>query len=148
MIRYRLFFQLNPVSSKTVPPSKNQNQTTLTQQVYRITLLIWAAVWAGVSACLYVTVYFLNLTFQILVDWFRTFAYLMVENDRRAIRNRGKIGFTVQKSIESGDCNIVQGIFDQKEGEFYDARVIKAGSVDEKIKEAHGYGRKEVALWI
>lgn len=113
-----------------------------------LTLLIWAAVWAGVSACLYVTVYFLNLTFQILVNWFRTFAYLMVENDRRAIRNREKIGFTLQKSIANEDFNFVQGIFDQKAGEVYDTRVIKAGSVDEKIKEAHSYGRKEVALWI
>ena len=114
-----------------------------------LSLLIWAAVWAGVSACLYVTVYFLNLTFQILVDWFRTFAYLMVENDRRAIRNRDKICFTkMQEDIENGDYNVVQGIFDQKEGEVYDARVIKAGSVDNKIKEAHSYGRKEVALWI
>ena len=116
-----------------------------------LSLLIWAAVWAGVSACLYVTVYFLNLTFQILVDWFRTFAYLMVENDRRAIGNRKNIGFSVmdlQNSIANRDYNVVQGIYDQKAGEVYDARVIKAGSVDEKIKEAHGYGRKEVALWI
>jgi len=112
-----------------------------------LTLLIWAAVWAGVSACLYVTVYFLNLTFQILVDWFRTFAYLMVENDRRAIRNRDKIFFTVQEDIENEDYNIVQGVLDQKAGEIYDARVIKAGYVDEKIKEVHSYGRKKVALW-
>jgi hypothetical protein len=54
----------------------------------------------------------------------------------------------VQKYIESGDCNIVQGIFDQKEGEVYDARIIKAGSVDNKIKEAHGYSRKELVVWI
>jgi hypothetical protein len=132
-----------------------------------LSLLIWAAVWAGVSACLYVTVYFLNLTFQILVDWFRTFAYLMVENDRRAIRDRDKIFFSatqLKKAIANddfnvvhlnfnslqakGEFNVIQGIFDQKAGEIYDARVIKAGSVDEKIKEAHSYGRKEVALWI
>ncbi|EDX72483.1 hypothetical protein MC7420_3555 [Coleofasciculus chthonoplastes PCC 7420] len=54
----------------------------------------------------------------------------------------------MQKSIANEDFNFVQGIFDQKAGEVYDARVIKAGSVDEKIKEAHSYGRKEVALWI
>jgi len=104
--------------------------------------------WSGFFDGFYVTVYFLNLSFQILVDRFRKFYYLIVENERRPIKNREKIGFTLQKAIESGDCNIVQGIFDQKAGEVYDTRVIKAGSVDEKIKEAHSYGRKEVALWI
>ena len=110
----------------------------------------------------YVTVYFCHLTLQILVDWFKKFAYLMVENDRRAIRDREKIAFTLKKAIANddfnrvklpflhakGEFNVIQGIFDQKEGEVYDARVIKAGSVDNKIKEAHSYGRKEVALWI
>jgi len=112
-----------------------------------LTLSILVAAWAGVAAYLYVTVYFLDLTFKILANWFRTFARLMVKNDHRPIKDRDKIGFTVQKAIESGDCNIVQGIFDQKAGEVYDARVIKAGSVDENIKEAHSDGKKEVVLW-
>jgi hypothetical protein len=41
----------------------------------------WSSVWDGVSAGIYVRVYFVNLTLQILVNWFRQFADLMVESD-------------------------------------------------------------------
>lgn len=111
------------------------------------TILIWAAVWAGVSAGIYATVYFVNLTAQIIYEWFRKFAYLLVQNDRRSFENREYVAFTVQQAMKSGDYNVVEGIFDNKNQKVYDARVIQAGSVDAKIKEAHSYGRKEVAFW-
>ena len=112
-----------------------------------LTILIWTAVWAGVSCGIYATVYFANLTAQIIYEWFRKFAYLLVENDRRSFENRDYVAFTVQKAMASGDYNVVEGIFDNKKQKIYDARVIQADSVDYKIKQAHSNGRKEVAFW-
>lgn len=110
-------------------------------------ILIWAAVWAGVSAGIYATVYFANLTAQIIYEWFRKFAYLLVENDRRSFLNREYVAFTVQQAMASGDYNVVEGIFDNKNQKIYDARVMQADSVDIKIKQAHSNGKKEVAFW-
>jgi len=110
------------------------------------TILIWAAVWAGVSAGIYATVYFANLTAQIILSWFRNFAYLLVENDRRSFENREYVAFTVQQAMASGDYNVVEGIFDNKKGEVYKAQVNRASSIDLKIKQAHRNG-KEVAFW-
>ena len=112
-----------------------------------LTILTWAAVWAGVSAGIYATVYFANLTAQIILSWFRNFAYLLVENDRRSFENREYVAFTVQQAMASGDYNVVEGIFDNNNQKVYDARVIQAGSVDLRIKQAHSNGRKEVAFW-
>jgi len=112
-----------------------------------LSILIWTAVWAGVSLGIYATVYFSNLTFQIVHKWFLNFSYLMVANDRRSSENRENIAFTVQKAMQSGDYNIVQGIFDNRTGDVRDARVIQAGSVDTTIKQAHSNGRKEVVFW-
>ena len=111
------------------------------------TILIWTAVWAGVSAGIYATVYFANLTAQIIYEWFRKFAYLLVENDRRSFQNREYVAFTVQQAMASGDYNVVEGIFDNKNQKIYDARVMQADSVDIKIKQAHSNGKKEVAFW-
>ncbi|XZN92134.1 MAG: hypothetical protein ACM65M_04580 [Microcoleus sp.] len=111
------------------------------------TILIWTAVWAGVSAGIYATVYFANLTAQIIYEWFRKFAYLLVENDRRYFQNREYVAFTVQQAMATGDYNVVEGIFDNKNQKIYDARVIRSDSVDTTIKQAHSYGRKEVAFW-
>lgn len=114
-----------------------------------LTMLIWAAVWAGVAAGIYTVVYFADLTAQIVLRWFRNFAYLLVENDRRSFQNREYVAFTVQQAMASGDYNVVEGIFDNKNKKLYDesVRVMKASSVDSRIKEAHSYGRKEVAFW-
>lgn len=112
-----------------------------------LSILIWTAVWAGVSAGIYAVVYFANLTAQIIYEWFRNFAYLLVQNDRRSFQNREYVAFTVQQAMASGDYNVVEGIFDNKNQKVYDAKVMKAGSVDATIKQAHSYGRKEVAFW-
>lgn len=112
-----------------------------------LSILIWTAVWAGVSAGIFTVVYFANLTAQIIYEWFRKFAYLLVQNDRRSLQNREYVAFTVQQAMASGDYNVVEGIFDNKNQKVYDAQVMKAGSVDYKIKQAHSYGRKEVAFW-
>lgn len=112
-----------------------------------LTLLLWAAVWAGVSAGIYVTVYFANLTFEIIIGWFKKFAYLLVENDRRAMENREYVAFTLKTAMQNKDYNVVQGIFDNKNQKVHDARIIKASSVDMTIKQAHSYGLKEVAFW-
>jgi hypothetical protein len=107
-----------------------------------LTVLTWAAVWAVVSATTYFTVTFILLTIDQIIDWFTKYAYL------RASSYKNSIGFTVQRAINSRRCNIVQGVLNQKTGEMDDFRVIEADSVDEKIKQAHSYGRQEVALWI
>lgn len=113
-----------------------------------VTILIWTAVWAGVSAGIYATVYFANLTFQIVFNWFRQFAYLMVANDRRVpIKNRDHIAATIANKVEDGDFNIVAVDFNQKTGKVETAKVHKAGSIDDRIKQAHDHGKKEVAIW-
>ena len=111
------------------------------------TPILLAAIWAGVAAGIYVVVYFADLTFGIISGWFKNFAYLLVENDRRAMENREYLAFTIKTAMATKDYNIVQGIFDTKNQKIYDARAIKTDSIDSKIKEVHSYGRKEVALW-
>lgn len=104
--------------------------------------------WARIFATgLYVTVYFADLNAHILLSWFRNFDYLLVKNDRRSFQDREYLAFTVLKDIDSGSCQIVQGIFDNKSQKIYDARVIQAGSVDPIIKQTHRNGYKKIAFW-
>ncbi len=117
-----------------------------------VTVLTWAVVWAVVSASIYTVVYFANLTFEIIYNWFRGFAYLLVANDRRALANREGVAFTaldtrIKDAIQNKDCNIVQGVFDNRTGKIIGSRVMKASSLDPTIKEAHNYGRKEIAFY-
>jgi hypothetical protein len=101
--------------------------------------------WSGISAGIYAKVYFVNLTLQILVNWFRQFADLMVESDRRDIKDRDYLGFTMLKQTESEDYQVVQGIFAQKDGKVYDARVIVASSVDSQILKDRDFGNRTYA---
>ncbi|WP_449417511.1 hypothetical protein [Phormidium nigroviride] len=117
-----------------------------------LTILTWAVVWAVVSATTYTVVYFANLTFEIIYQWFRGFAYLLVANDTRPLANREGIGFTalnnkIKGAIQSNDCNIVQGVFDNRTGKIISTKVMKASSFDSTINEAHNYGRKEIAFY-
>ncbi|MEG3860755.1 hypothetical protein [Microcoleus sp. herbarium12] len=97
-------------------------------------ILLRAAVSAGVSAGIYVTVYFADLTAQIILSWFRNFAYLLVENDRRSFQETEYVGFVICQPMDSGGYKIFQGIFDTKNSRIYDARVIQANSVAPTIK--------------
>jgi hypothetical protein len=113
-----------------------------------LSILIWTVVWAGVSAGIYAIVYFANLTFQIVFNWFRQFAYLITANDRRIpIRNRNDLSATVFRHLQNDDYNVVTVNYNQRTGEVEDAKVMQAGSVDSDILQAHNYGRKEVAIW-
>lgn len=99
----------------------------------------WDAVWPKV--------YFALLTISSLVSWFRQFADLMIESDRRDIKDRDYLGFTVLKQTKSEDYPVVQGIFAQKDSKVYDARVIEASSIDSQILKAHDSGKKELVFW-
>lgn len=99
----------------------------------------WRGVWPKV--------YFALLTVSSLVSWFRQFANLMVESDRREIKDRDYLGFTLLKKTESENYQVVQGIFAQKDSKVYDARVIEASSVDAEILKAHDFGKKELVFW-
>ncbi|HIK12892.1 MAG TPA: hypothetical protein IGS52_21975 [Oscillatoriaceae cyanobacterium M33_DOE_052] len=110
-----------------------------------LSMLLWAAVWAGVAAGIYVTVYFVDLTLEIIASWFRRFAHLIVQNDRRAIGDRDYLAFTVKQAINTGNYKIAQGIFNTRTEEIYDARAIEAGSLDSKIQSEHRF--KEVVIW-
>jgi len=110
-----------------------------------LTLLLWAAVWAGVNAGIYVGLHFFCLTLEILANWFKKFAYLIVENDRRSLKNREYLAFTVKQAIDDGNYKIAQGVFNTKTEEVHDARGIEADSVDSKIRNAHLFN--EVAFW-
>jgi len=117
-----------------------------------LSILTWAAVWAVVSASIYTTVSFAKLTFEIVYQWFSDFAYLLVANDRRALANREAVAFTalntkIKDAMQSDDCNIVQGVFNNRTGKIIGTRVMKASSLDPAIKEAHNYGRKEIAFY-
>lgn len=103
-----------------------------------VTILTWAAVWAALSFTTYITVTFILLTLDEVVNWFRKNAYLMVGND---------IAFTVQRAIANKECNVIQGVFSQNTGQIKEARVINASNVDSGILRAHDYGRKEVAIY-
>lgn len=99
----------------------------------------WIALWPKV--------YFVNLTLQILANWFRQFADLMVESERRDIKDRDYLGFTLLKQTESENYQFVQGIFAQKDSKVYKARVIEASSVDSQILKAHDFGKNELIIW-
>ena len=103
-----------------------------------LSLLIWTAVWAGVSAGVYVIVYFANLTFQIIAGWFQQFAYLMGAYD---------VGFTVRRAMADGNAVYVQGMFNTSNDKVKQARVIKASTVDSEVQRFHDHGRKEVAIY-
>jgi len=92
-------------------------------------------------------VYFAHLTVKIIIGWFKKFDHLLVENDPRSFQDRDYLAFTIWKDIDSGSYKIVLGIFDNKNQKVCDARVIQAGSIDPKIKQAHSNGRVEVAIW-
>ena len=92
-------------------------------------------------------VYFANLTAQIIYEWFRKFAHLLVENDLRSFQDREYVAFTVWEDMDSSDYKIVLGIFDNRNQKVYDARVIQADSVDLRIKQAHSDGEKKIAFW-
>lgn len=100
----------------------------------------WSALWPT-------KVYFAHLSLSSLVSWFRQFAYLMVESDRRDIKDRDYLGFTLLKQTKSKNYQFVQGIFAQKDSKVYDARVIEASSVDSEILKAHDFGKKELVFW-
>ncbi|MFP5272057.1 hypothetical protein [Coleofasciculus sp.] len=110
-----------------------------------LSLLLWAAVWAGVNAGIYVGVYFASLTLEKLAYWFKKFAYLIIENDRRNLKDREYLAFTVKQAIDTGNYKYAQGIFNTQKEEIHDARGIEAGSVDLKIRNAHLFN--EVAFW-
>ncbi|KPQ39237.1 MAG: hypothetical protein HLUCCO16_08905 [Phormidium sp. OSCR] len=103
-----------------------------------VTILTWAAVWAAVSIAGYVTITFILLSLDEIVNWFRKNAYVVAGND---------LGFTVQRAIASGECNVIQGVFSQDSGQIKKHRVIKASNVDSDLLQAHDYGRKEVAIY-
>ena len=92
-------------------------------------------------------VYFANLTTQIIFSWFKNFAHLVVANDPRSFQDREYLAVTVWKDIGTETYKIIQVIFDNKNQIIYDARVIKADSVDSVIKQTHSDGKIEIALW-
>lgn len=110
-----------------------------------LSILIWTAVWAAVSAGIYVTVSFANLTLKILAEWFRRFAYLIVQNDRRSLRDRECLAFTVKQALSSGEYKIAQGIFNNQTETIEDARVVNASSLDWNIQSEHM--GKDVVFW-
>lgn len=113
-----------------------------------LSILIWTAVWAGVSAGIYAIAYFTDLTLQIVFNWFRKFAYLIVENDRSIpIKNRNHLAATIKSELANDNVGYVCVNFNQRTGEVEDAKVMEAGSIDDRIKQVHDYGRKEVAIW-
>lgn len=93
------------------------------------------------------SVYFADLTVEIIRTWFKKFAHLLVENDPRSFQDREYLAVTVWKDIGTETYQIIQVIFDNKNQTIYDARVIKADSVDSVIKQAHSDGKIEIALW-
>lgn len=106
-------------------------------------ILMWTAVMAGVAAGIYTTVYFIDLTVSILYQWFQNFAYLIVNNDRRSLRNREYLRATIKNALDSGEY--AQIIFNNQTEDIHDARYIKTQRVDPEIREAHRY--REVAFW-
>jgi hypothetical protein len=78
------------------------------------------------------------LTMDVLIEWFR---------DRLAqvLGNPKKLNVTVTDALESGNVSYIQGIFDTEEEAFTEARRIKAGEVDDDVRQAHS--RHPVAIW-
>ncbi|NES72373.1 MAG: hypothetical protein F6K24_47855, partial [Okeania sp. SIO2D1] len=113
-----------------------------------LSILIWTAVWTQVAAGAYTIVYFIDLTFQIVFNWFRKIGDLIAANDRRIpIKYRNHLAATVRRELENNNVGFVTVDFNQTTGEVENAEVMEASSVDSTIEQAHDYGGKEVAIW-
>ncbi|NES65446.1 MAG: hypothetical protein F6K24_09380 [Okeania sp. SIO2D1] len=108
----------------------------------------WGVVWTQVAAGIYTIVYFANLTFQIVFNWFKQFAYLIAANNHRIpIINRNHLAATVCRNLDNNNVCLITVDFNQTTGEVENAEVMRASSVDSTIEQAHDYGRKEIAIW-
>jgi hypothetical protein len=88
-----------------------------------ITLIVAAAMMAGVVVIAY-------LTYNFIVNWFR---------NRSAIQEQDKdnIAFTIKENLQSGNYTVVQGIFNRRTEELVDSQVIETKELDNKMSEIH-----------
>jgi hypothetical protein len=88
-----------------------------------ITLIVAAAMMAGVVVIAY-------LTYNFIVNWFR---------NRSAIQEQDKdnIAFTIKENLQSGNYKVVQGIFNRRTEELVDSQVIETKELDNKMSEIH-----------
>jgi hypothetical protein len=70
------------------------------------------------------------LKWQQIVDWFR---------GKRKLKESDKanIAFTIKNAQETGNYNVVQGIFNTDSGEVLDGQKYQAKQISEELEDAH-----------
>jgi hypothetical protein len=70
------------------------------------------------------------LKWAVIVDWFR---------GKRRLKESDKanIAFTIKNAQETGNFNVVQGIFNTDSGEVLDGQKYEAKQLSEELDEAH-----------
>jgi hypothetical protein len=99
-----------------------------------ISIAIMIAIGALATGAVYVAL----LTLDYLIDWFRDRAASVQSNPEA-------LAVTVAQELSSGRVNYVQGIFDQENGSFIEARRIRTDAVDDQVRQAHTGNR--VTVW-
>jgi hypothetical protein len=77
------------------------------------------------------------LKFEDILDWFR---------DKKKLKETDKanIAFTIKNAQETGNFNVVQGIFNTESGEVLDGQKYETEELDDELKQRH----KDKALVI
>ncbi len=69
------------------------------------------------------------LTMAVIISWFRS---------KQSIATRsGRVSFTLQMKLETGDHGLVQGVYNQNTNSLEEGRTIKYDSLDADLKEKH-----------
>ena len=70
------------------------------------------------------------LTLEELMDWFE-------QNFNLLRKNKNNIAFTIRDTLENGNYQVVQGIFNNRTSEIVEERTIEAEEIDEELEKIH-----------
>ncbi|MBO4633225.1 MAG: hypothetical protein J5858_15005 [Lentisphaeria bacterium] len=102
-----------------------------------LTTLILAGI---ASVVISVVVHFVLLHWQEIINWFSKWI------NRHQNVDKDAVGFTIKEAIESGQYNVVQGVFNKSSNTVEDVRRIKADNLDEQTR-AQCYGKDKVTIF-
>ena len=99
-----------------------------------LTILVLGAI---AAYNIFVIVYFVYLTWSIIVKWF--------QNNEEVATEWDNVAATAQTTLESGEVVVIQGIFNRKTGKPVKGRTIKYDDLDSRVREVHR--NNPVVIW-